>query len=152
MLFADIKRAVASNTDVILFNIDSKADTRAGRDAILSVFLKVLNEMQGFCPDHPHIAHMERYLESKGNLEAFEQAFHEASGTDWKKERDAYQFNHDQVVEAWSAATGQSKEAAEKWIDKAEENFSLTIENFCKWVKEYLDQKGKDHRHHLPGR
>ncbi len=30
MLFADVKRAVASNTDVILFNIDSKAEARAG--------------------------------------------------------------------------------------------------------------------------
>ena len=30
MLFGDIKRAVASNTDVILFNIDSKADHRLG--------------------------------------------------------------------------------------------------------------------------
>lgn len=47
MLFGDIKRAVASHTDVILFNIDSKADHRSGRDAILAVFLKVLNEMQG---------------------------------------------------------------------------------------------------------
>src|SRR5206468_1268129 len=37
MLFADIKRAVAAHTDVILFNIDSKADTKAGRDAILTV-------------------------------------------------------------------------------------------------------------------
>ena len=46
MLLGDIKRAVASHTDVILFNIDSKADTRSGREAILSVFLKVLNEMQ----------------------------------------------------------------------------------------------------------
>ena len=36
MLFGDIKRAVASHTDVILFNIDSKADHRAGRDAILA--------------------------------------------------------------------------------------------------------------------
>jgi hypothetical protein len=146
LLFADVKRAVASNTDVILFNIDSKADTKAGRDAILSVFLKVLNEMQGFCPDHPHIAHMERYLQGKGKLEAFQQAFQEASGSSWQQERDAYEFNHDQVIEAWCAATGQSKEAAEKWIDKAEDNFSVTIENFCKWVKEYLDQKGKNHR------
>ena len=146
LLFADVKRAVASNTDVILFNIDSKADTKAGRDAILSVFLKVLNEMQGFCPDHPHIAHMERYLQGKGKLEAFQQAFEEASGSSWKQERDAYEFNHDQVIGAWCAATGQSKEAAEKWIDKAEDNFSVTIENFCKWVKEYLDQKGKNHR------
>jgi hypothetical protein len=69
MLFGDIQRAVASNTDVILFNIDSKADTKYGRDAILAVFLKVLNEMQGYCPDHPHIAHMERYLEAKGTLD-----------------------------------------------------------------------------------
>src|SRR5205085_2066681 len=35
----------------ILFNIDSKADQRLGRDAILAVFLKVLNEMQGYCGD-----------------------------------------------------------------------------------------------------
>ena len=80
MLLGDIKRAVASQTDVILFNIDSKADTKAGRAAILSVFLKVLNEMQGYCPDHPHIAHMERYLDTKGTLATFQQAFREASG------------------------------------------------------------------------
>lgn len=54
MLFGDIQRAVASHTDVVLFNIDSKADHRTGRDAILGVFLKVLNELQGFCGDHPH--------------------------------------------------------------------------------------------------
>jgi hypothetical protein len=46
MLFGDIKRAVIANTDVILFNIDSKADHRTGRDLILRVFLKVLNELQ----------------------------------------------------------------------------------------------------------
>jgi len=43
MLFGDVKRAVASPADVILFNIDSKADHRMGRDAILAVFLKVFN-------------------------------------------------------------------------------------------------------------
>ena len=69
MLFGDIKRAVASHADVILFNIDSKADHRTGRDAILPVFLKVLNELQGYSGDHPHIAHMERYLEGKGKLD-----------------------------------------------------------------------------------
>ncbi len=49
MLLGDVKRAVASHADVILFNIDSKADHRSGRDAILAVFLKVLNELQGYC-------------------------------------------------------------------------------------------------------
>jgi len=146
MLLGDIKRAVASHTDVILFNIDSKADTRSGRDAILSVFLKVLNEMQGYCPDHPHIAHMERYLDEKGRLDTFQQAFHEASGLEWIQERDAYQFHRDEVITAWSAATGQSTDAAEKWIDGAEESFALSVERFCTWVKAYLDKQGPEHR------
>jgi len=89
MVFGDIKKAVASNTDVILFNIDSKAGPMTGRDAILGVFLRVLNEMQGYSGDYPHIAHMERYLESKGKLERFREAFHDTTGLDWIKERDA---------------------------------------------------------------
>ena len=146
MLVADVQRAVASNTDVILFNIDSKADSKAGRDAILAVFLKVLNEMQGYDGDHPHIAHMERYLDGKGKLAAFHAAYKEATGQEWLDERDAYEFNRDQVIDAFCKTLGQSRESAEKWIDNAENNFSLTIENFCKWVKEYLDSKGPDHR------
>jgi hypothetical protein len=89
---------------------------------------------------------MERYLEAKGTLDTFHIAFKEASGTDWIEERDAYPFHRDEVVKAWSAATGQSKEAADKWIDGSEESFALTVENFCRWVKDYLDKQGPDHR------
>jgi hypothetical protein len=148
ILFGDIKRAVVTDTDVILFNIDSKADHGSGngRDLILRVFLKVLNELQGYSGDHPHIAHMERYLESKGRLKAFHAAYEKHTGLDWLKERDAYQFNRDEVVQALSETLGQSQAAAEKWLDGAEDNFSISIENFCKWVKEYLDSKGPQHR------
>ena len=41
---------------------------------------------------------------------------------------------------------GMSQESAEKWIDGAEGSFALTVENFCKWTKEYLDSKGPEHR------
>jgi hypothetical protein len=146
MLKGDVKRAVASHTDVILFNIDSKADSKAGREAILAVFLKVLNEMQGYDGDHPHVAHMERYLEGKGKLQAFRDAYRELTGQDWVTERDAYEFNRDQVVEAYCRTLGQSRESAEKWVDNAEGNFKLTVENFAKWLKQYLDSKGPDHR------
>src|SRR5947209_8468455 len=146
MFFGDIRKAVAADTDVVLFNIDSKADHRTGRDLILRVFLKVLNELQGFSGDYPHIAHMERYLESKGKLKAFHGGYEKHTGLDWVQERDAYQFNRDEVVKALSETLGQSQAAAEKWIDGAEENFSLSVENFCKWVKEYLDSKGAQHR------
>ena len=146
MLFADIGRAVDSSTDVILFNIDSKADNRAGRDTILYVFLKVLNERQGYSPDYPYIAHMERYLDGKGKLKAFQDAYERLTGTSWLDERDAYGLNRDHVLAALSEVLGQTEESLEKWIDNAEDNFPLTVENFAKWTKEYLDARGPGHK------
>lgn len=146
MLLGDLKRAASSNAEVILFNIDSKADSKAGREAILAVFLKVLNEMQGYDGDHPHIAHLERYLDRQGKLKEFQTAYKDITDSEWLQERDAYEFNRDQVVEAFKRTLGQSRETAEKWIDNSEQNFALTVENFAKWVKEYLDSKGPNQR------
>ena len=120
MLYGDIKRAVAANTDVILFNIYSKADNRAGRDAILSVFLRVFNEMLGYSGDHPWIAHMERYLAGKHKLDIFHAAYKVAAGHEWVDERDAYAFNRDAVVKALSHTLGQSEDASHKWFDNME--------------------------------
>lgn len=146
LLYADIKRAVASNTDVILFNIDSKADHREGRDAILAVFLKVLNELQGYCGDHPHIAHLERYLEGKGKLNQFKDAFKSLTNSEWANERDAYHFHRDEMAQVLSETLKMSIDSATKWVDGAEGSFALTVENFGKWTKEYLDSKSSDHR------
>jgi hypothetical protein len=146
MLFADLQRAMVGDTDVILFNIDAKADHRNSRDLILRVFLKVLNELQGYSGDHPHIAHLERHLESKGKLEAFKATYYKLTGLDWAKDRDAYQFNRDEVVKAFMETLGQSQASSEKWIDGAEDHFAITVENFCKWTKEYLESKGPSHR------
>ena len=57
MLLADIQRATQGTADVILFNIDAKADNKAERDAILQVFLRVFNEKLGYSGDAPHIAY-----------------------------------------------------------------------------------------------
>ncbi|WP_417377383.1 BREX system P-loop protein BrxC [Gimesia maris] len=145
-ILGDIKRAVVSDTDVILFNIDSKASSSTGRDAILAVFLKVLNEKLGYSPDHAHIAHMERYLDEKGKYDEFQDVYRQLTSTQWKDERDAYEFNRDEVIEALSKTLGQSQETCEKWVDSGESNFSLTIENFAKWTKQYLDTQGPNHR------
>ncbi|MGH9428076.1 MAG: BREX system P-loop protein BrxC, partial [Terriglobia bacterium] len=99
-----------------------------------------------YCGDYPHIAHLERYLEGKGKLDQFHEAFREATGADWIDERDAYHFRRDEVIAALSKTLRQSQESAEKWIDGAEGSFALTVENFCKWVKDYLDAKGPEHR------
>ncbi len=146
MLFGNIKRAVASDTEVILFNIDNKADASAGREAILAVFLKVLNEMQGYSGDHAHIAHLERYLDKEGKLADFQAAYRDAAGEEWIDERDAYQFNRDQVIEALSKTLGQSETSCAAWVDSGDSDFSLTVDNLAKWVKAYLDAKGPAHR------
>jgi len=146
LLFADLKRVVAERIETILFNIDSKADHRTGRDALLRVFLKVLNEKQGYSGDHPHIAHMERHLDETGKLAVFHAAFERASGASWLAERDAWEFHRDEVTAALREAIGQSETSVEKWVDGGEENFSLTVENFAKWVKRHLDRQGPNHR------
>lgn len=146
ILLADIKRAVASDTDVILFNIDSKADNKEGRDAILSVFIRVFNEMQGFSGDAPHIAGMERHLLSKGLLDKFHSIFREVSGDDWITDRDAYLLKRDQVIKAISKTLDMSAESAAKWFDEADDRFKMNIDGFAKLLKEYLDSKGPNHR------
>jgi hypothetical protein len=148
MLAGDIKRAVDSHADVILFNIDSKADSASGRDAILRVFLKVFNEKLGYSGDHPHIADLERRLDDQGKLDAFKAAFRAAADVDWTLERDGYSFYADELVQALSQALGKTPEGARAWLDKAEDDFKslLTVENFSKWVKEYLDSRAPDHR------
>lgn len=146
MLAGDIKRAVSSNTDVILFNIDSKASNADGRDVILRVFLKVFNERMGYCGDHPHIAHMERYLDKKGKFQDFKDVLKADHGLVWEDERDAYQFHSAAIADALSKALGEEIEDADTWLDRFEQDFSLSVESFSKWVKEYVDGQGPDHR------
>ncbi len=108
--------------------------------------MKVLNELQGYSPDHPHIAHMERYLDNKGSLLDFEKNYKDLTDVEWKTQRVTWQFNQDEVVKALAKTLGQSETACHRWIDHAETDFSLTIENFAEWVKEYLDKESVYHR------
>lgn len=146
MLLGDVRRAVAGKTDVILFNIDSKADAKTDRDAILQVFLRVFNEMQGLSGDAPHVAHMERHLIAKGGFDAFKEAFKASNGNDWDDERDAVDFLRDDVIAGLSAALKMSAESAGKWFDDARDTYRINIEGFAELVRDYLDAKGPGHR------
>lgn len=139
MLTGDINQAVAKKNTVILFNIDSRANTDDKEDAILKVFLKVFNETMGYSGDHPHIAHLERDLDSRGLFADFKQTFASLTGRDWVKERDAYDFFRDDMSQALSQVTKQSAESCRQWVEQLENNFALDVANFCKWVKEYLE-------------
>lgn len=146
LLLADIQRATRGSADVMLFNIDAKADSKTDRDVILQVFLRVFNEKLGFSADAPHIADMERHLVSEGVYETFQQEFERIHGAPWLEDRDAFDFLRDEVAQALAIALNMSQESAQRWFDDCKDNFKINIESFAKLLREYLDSKGADHR------
>ncbi|MDY0221505.1 MAG: BREX system P-loop protein BrxC [Desulfobacterium sp.] len=146
MLLGDIRRTAAIDADVILFNIDSRADATDGRSTILSVFWRLFNESQGFCSNSLPLAEIERYLSIKGKYEEFKTRFKEIYGSEWENERDAYSLFQDEIVEALSLVLDKNPDATRDWFEKYEESFNLTVEQFARRVKEYLDTRSKTHR------
>ncbi len=146
MLLADVQRAVQGSSDVILFNIDAKADSKSDRDVILQVFLRVFNEKLGYSGDAPHVAEMERHLVSKGAYDAFKTAFAAKNGSTWDAERDAVDFLRDDVVHALAKALKQSEESAAAWFDNARETYRINIEGLAKLIQGYLATKPAGHR------
>jgi len=146
MLLADIQRAVQGTADVILFNIDAKADSKTDRDAILQVFLRVFNEKLGYSGDAPHIADMERHLVAKGAFDTFKAAFTASNGSTWEKERDAVDFLRDDVVAALAPALKMTPASAGQWFDSARDDYRINIEGFAKVVKDYLATRPAHHK------
>ncbi|MEZ0175391.1 MAG: BREX system P-loop protein BrxC [Candidatus Reddybacter sp.] len=145
MLFGDIHAAVNRDTDVILFNIDSRANTDDKEDAILKVFLKVFNEHVGYCGVYPHLANLERELDEQEKYQTFQDHFAEITGKQWIDERQKYRFKRDQLIQAFALTTGQTEESARDTFSSLEQNFQLDITAFCQWVKSYLDRSGDKH-------
>jgi hypothetical protein len=147
MVLADMKLAADTDTDVVLFNIDSKSDSNSkqNKDAIVNVFLKVFNEMQGFCGAMPFLADLERKLTEEGRYNEFKQKFEEVYGEAWEDSRQDFDFIQDDVVEVLTEMDFMSEEAARNWCEKAAEPYQISIEDFAKRVKAYIDRKGNNH-------
>lgn len=149
MVLADMKLAasVAEDTDVVLFNIDSKSEMtgKQSKDAIVSVFLKVFNEMQGFCGSIPFLADLERTLVDAGRYEEFKKAFEDDFGKSWESSRHKFDFIQDSIVDVLDDMGFMSEAAARNWCEKSMETYTISIEDFAKMVKEYIDRKGGNH-------
>lgn len=147
MVLADMKLASAVSTDVILFNIDSKSDMggKQSKEAIILVFLKVFNEMQGFCGSMPFLADLERQLTEQGRYEEFKEMFAADYGNEWEDSRHKFDFIQDSIVDVLNEMGFMSEAAARNWCERACEPYSISIEDFAKRVKSYIDRKGNNH-------
>lgn len=147
MVLADMQLAADTPTDVVLFNIDSKSDggSKQNKDAIVNVFLKVFNEMQGYCGAMPFLADLERRLNEEGRYEEFKQKFEENYGDTWMDSRQDFDFIQDDIVDTLVDMDFMSEAAARNWCEKAAEPYKISIEDFAKRVKAYIDRKGNNH-------
>ncbi|WP_026673780.1 BREX system P-loop protein BrxC [Alkalihalobacterium bogoriense] len=144
IIVANMKRTANVDTEVILFNIDSKSslDSKSKEDAILRVFMKVFYEHRGYYGDIPGVAEMEKYLDAKGVYEAFKQEFKALAGEEWIERRNTFYFDADYVIGALTKVTEMTEESARNWFENGVNNFEISIEKFAKDVKEYIKQKG----------
>lgn len=150
-IMADMQVSSDISTDIILFNIDAEADadSKTNKDAIVKVFMKMFNKMQGFCGSMPWIAELERQMAKDGVYDAFRTRFKELSGSEWEDAREDFYFEEDNIVGALADTTKMSPDAARSWYDKAEKNYAININTFARKVREYIETKsestGKKH-------
>lgn len=149
MVIADIRLAGNTSTDVILFNIDSKSEAgaKSSENAIIKVFMKVFNEMQGFCGTLLFLAELERKLAEDGLYDDFKVKYREITGSEWEDTRDGFYFIQDEIVQVLAALNIMSGEAARNWCEKAADTYTLSIEKFADKVCRYCE--GKANNHHV---
>ncbi|NJN24281.1 MAG: BREX system P-loop protein BrxC [Acaryochloridaceae cyanobacterium RL_2_7] len=149
MLQANMGRAVQGEADVILFNIDSKADANSKnqKDSIVQVFQKVFDEHLGYFGAVPAIAEFERQLDQRGQYGAFKQAFAKSSGQEsWENSRDAWLFHQEDIAQALVECAGMGLEAAQRLVESLDQTYNLSVEKFAQTVKQYVQSKGRNHR------
>lgn len=144
LVYSNMKRTAEVDTEVILFNIDSKSSlgSKSKEDAILRVFMKVFYEHRGYYGDIPGVAEMEKYLDKRGFYETFKQEFYTLAGEMWEERRNSFYFDADYIIGALTKATDMSEETARDWFNEGVNNFEISIEKFSRDVKEYIDEKG----------
>ena len=140
LLLADLHKANTPQTKTVLFNIDSKESQKDGEHAILNVFLREFNALQGFYGKRPFVAQTERRLRKEGVYEQFEQEFEKATGKKWIDNRDQVLLLGKKVVEALSAVLPESSsEDVAAWFEDLKKNYSPSIDEFAEMLSDYVE-------------
>ena len=137
----------SENTDVILFNVDSKSstDSKQNKDAIKDVFMKVFNDHLGYCGSIPFLADFERKIDMDGRFDEFKIKFEEINGSSWVDSREDFYFIQDDIIQTVTELGIMSESEAKNWADHAQDSYSLSIDQFATYVKKYCERKGPDH-------
>jgi len=149
-LRASIERVAraAEHTDVILFNIDNKADaeSKTSKEAVVRVIFKAFDEHLGYLASSPEMAAFERMLDKRGSYGEFKAAFERRSGRSWEQERDGWAFFQGEITAALNDAAGLSEVEGTRLLESLNVKRGASPEEFAKEVREYLDRQGPQRR------
>jgi hypothetical protein len=124
----------------LLFNIDQKATliSKDQTDALLKVFVKVFDESRGYYGNQGHVARFERDLDSRGQYEAFKEAFERIAGIPWTQGREQSALEGPSIDRAFAEVNGGT---ADGIIRQYSASYSVSIEDFADEVKAWLDKQ-----------
>lgn len=148
LLRAALKKAVAIPSKSILFNIDQKAEiiSKTQIDALLSVFVKVFNEMCGYFGKQGYIAQFERDLDGRDQLQHFKDAYQRHANKSWERGREQALLEAGNIAKAYAEITGEDPALSKGILDKYRNQYSVSIEDFGNQVKAWLDNKPANFR------
>src|SRR3954469_8310986 len=129
----------------LLFNIDQKATliTKDQADALLKVFVKVFDESRGYYGNQGHVARFERDLDTRGQYDAFKDAFERTAGIPWTQGREQTALEGASIDRAFAEVNG---EATDGIIKQYQASYAVSIEDFADEVKAWLDQQPDGYR------
>ena len=134
----------------ILFNIDQMADAArtAEENAILFIFEKAFNRIQGFFHENRYIAEFERHLTEEGKYDDFKKRYQEINSEPWHTGRaKAFGLGRKKLITALSDFEDMPEEDARGLIEHYRKESGITVESFAGRVRDYLnDQEQKNHR------
>ena len=138
---ANLLKATAIPSRSILFNIDQKFDGIGGdhTSPILEVFVKVLNELQGYYGKQGYIAKFEHDLDMRGDFVPFKETYLKLNGATWEKDREAIATARKAAfTKAYAAHFGVPEAEASNLMRQVREDYRVSIESFAQTVKDYI--------------
>lgn len=146
----NIKKVAGIPTESILFNIAAKSDgiisLGSGIDPVLSIFIKVFNELLGYDPINPEVAEVERHLDSIGQYDYFKAEYQKRFHKPWEKGRESIFLNQQELDEIYAEIKSIPASDANRFIENLFNNYKLDIESFGDLVSRYIQSKAPGFR------
>lgn len=147
-LKANIRKALTLPTKTILFNIDQKSNigNQHKAESLLPVFIKVMNELQGFSTI-PVVAEFEIDLQKQGIYEDFKSKYEGISKKSWEKGRTASFLEEANMSKALAEIKNTTTDFTSGILNKYKDKVNdVSIEDFALRVKEYIDTQPANFR------